>query len=54
MDPSQEAVAQEEDEGENAVTTAKHLAAVLLQEAVAQEENNCEHLARPQVAIKRT
>ncbi len=36
---------QEEDEGENAVTTAECLSVVLLQEAVAQEKNDCGHLA---------
>ncbi len=46
MDTPPEAVAQDEDEGENAVTTVERLTAVSLQEAVAQEaegENNSVH-----------
>ncbi len=54
VDTSQKAVAQEEGEGENNVTKAKCLAAISLQEAVAREENDCGHLAQPQVAIKST
>ncbi len=49
VDMSRYEVAQEEDE-KNPITTADHLAAVMLQEGVAQEEIDREHLAR---AIKR-
>jgi hypothetical protein len=54
VDTSQEAVAREEDEGENSVTTVENFSAVSLQEAVVQEENNCGHLAQAQVTIDGT